>query len=1007
MPGKKQRKGVVTHGNSGNSSGSSSGKNEGYYERPSDPERAKLRPVLELLDDQKPRLALKSVDGVLKKWPRSLRALALRALCLARMGSTAESVAAAERVLACAPRDPELLSLLLLVLRPAGLAARLTPLYEAAWLHGGTPELGEALFLCHVRDRNYAAQQQLIGQLATRFPHARTPFLWWRVASLYAQARLVVPSSSTASTGTATTGEDKEREVKQETGADGRYANVRLLGLCEVLAARLLADGQMRTAHEAELYVAILRDLRRDARLVELLEEADGGAPRSTVAALLPLRVERLEVLAEAHEHLAHWARARAIYETLLRMPEAHRNWRHFQGLVRCVVALREAEAETAVATARAFLAELRAVRADRGVLLAALELETRVGGADATDRVRAALCEYARHFCSKPACAVDVRPYLRELVVVRGVAPDALVTQLREACGCPTPAGTTASSAEEEEEEKRPLEELCKEVFFIEVERMVGLHAAQDVGALESTLRAVLRVYCAVLAREAPRDGAPSSADELAVLAAATFADVWARTGDEALLFEAACFLEEVLARTPNNAQARLALIGVYTRLGALDGALAHFGSAYMGVKGVLLESCAHLVVHDAAVVHCNAGDSAARLFAQVLAVHHENHTAVPEQLVQGYAAGAYVPAVDIARFHGRLRRSALQRYVLTERCLAQYLSLAPADYAAAFARLDGLPAPACPLADLDCTTSDTRAALADDLAPVGRDDCEDSKDNHARTRTRRPPAFLTVAAIARREAAARVLLAAGALARSASATGTAGAEDLAAAVRALDAALAPEIDATDAAARATLAARIAETDLAGAPDVAERHAWELFAAVAHFAVLAVTTTEGEGNDAECDAAAAAVQDALAAVRAAVDGAPLGDFGALCRALAAVVTQGVCWASVLLVAAVRGAAGRGARGAARAGGVRAALVDAAAHLHGRALPALAQTLFRDPARAAAVNARFADPARAHVPAGFVARDAAADRVTAINESRGTSLVAIIQSMSGLVATSF
>ena len=55
----------------------------------------------------------------------------------------------------------------------------------------------------------------------------------------------------------------------------------------------------------------------------------------------------------------------------------------------------------------------------------------------------------------------------------------------------------------------------------------------------------------------------------------------------------------------------------------------------------------------------------------------------------------------------------------------------------------------------------------------------------------------------------------------------------------------------------------------------------------------------------------------------------------------------------------------------------------------------------------AAVRAAVADPARAHVPAGFVARDAAADRVTAINESRGTSLVAIIQSMSGLVATSF
>lgn len=985
-----------------------SGSSEGWYERPGDAERAKLRPVLELLDDQKPRLALKGVDGVLKKWPRSLRAATLRALCLARMGSTAESVAAAERVLACAPRDPELLSLLLLVLRPAGLAARVTPCYAAAWQQpGADAAVGEALFLCHVRDRDYVAQQQLIGQLAARFPRAPTPFLWWRVASLYAQARLVVVPSPPAGSATTTAA----AAATAETGADGRYANTRLLALCEVLAARLLADGQMRTAGEAALYVAVLRDLRRDARLVELLEEEEGAArPRSTVAALMPLRVERLEVLAEAHEHLAHWARARAVYATLLRLPAAHRNWRHFEGLVRCAVA------GDAVAAARALLAELRAARVERGVLLAEVELETRLscgGGAagaesaedEGTARVCRALCTYAQHVCTKPACAVDLRPYVHELVAVRGMAPAALVAQLREACGaCPSASDGDAS----EEEEKRPLEELCKEAFFFAVERMAGVHAGLDDAALEGVLRKMLRVYCAVLAREAPRDGAPSSADELAVVAAATFADVHARTGEEALLLEAACFLEEVLARTANNAQARLALIGVYTRLGALDGALAHFGSAYMGIKGVLLESCAHLVL-PAAVAHCNAGGAAARLCAQVLAVHHENHTAVPEQLVQGYAAGAYVQTVDIARFHARLRRSALQRCALVERCLAQFLALAPADYAAAFARagsIERLPPPVCAPADLDATTSDTRAALAAALAPVARG----TPARPART----PPAFLMPSALARREAAAHVLLAAVALS---SASDTAAADaDLAAAVRTLDGALEDynSDQDKDKDSSKSLAERIANTSL-GDADAMERHCWDLFAAIAHFAVLAVSEGEGsEGNEEsekQLDETAAALEEAFAAVRAAVgaDGAALvhTDFDAGCRALAALVTQGVCWGSVLLVAAARRVAGRGGRAAQRAAGVRTALGALAADLHGRALPALAQRLFRDPACAAAVNARLADPARAHVPAGFVARDAAADRVTAVLESRGSSLVAIIQSMSGLVATSF
>ena len=985
MPSKKQRKGGATTGGKGKTSTTK----EEFHEQPSDAERAKLRPVLELLDEQKPRLALKAVDGVLKRWPGSLRAQTLRALCLARLGDAAASVAAAERVIAHSPRDPELLNLLLLVLRPAGLAARVTPLYAAAWQHASGPAaeaVGEALFLCHVRDRDYAAQQQLVGTLAARFPRARAPFLWWRVASLYAQAHLAHAPSGSASSSTA-------------SSSTAPAPDARLLGLCEVLAARLLADGKMRAAGEAELYVAVLRDLHRDARLLELLEgkgESDAeiaARPPTTVAALLPRNVERLEAVAEAHEHLAQWARACAVYAALLRMPAAHRNWRHFQGLVRCACA-----DPATLPTVRAALAELHTARVERGVLLAELELETRLAGAGGdTERMRRRLCQYAEHVCTKPACAVDLRPYLRELIVARGVGPADLVAQLREACKCPPLPGGQEGGAKGEEQ--LPLQDLCKQAFFFAVERIAGVHERLEVTRLEETLRAMLRVYTAVLEREKVQDGAPSAADELAVVAAATFEDVATRAGTEAVLFEAAAFLEEVLARTPNNAQARLALVRVHARLGALDCALAHYERAYMGVKGVLHESCAHLVVHDAAVAHCNAGGAGARLLAHVLRVHHENATQVPEQVVQGVVAGAYVQAVEIARFHGRLRRSALQRYALVERCLAQCLSLAPADYRAACAGLQGLPALPGALADLDCTTSDTRASILVDLAPVGSAEDASGACGPDAPAPRPTPPFLTREAIGLREAAARVLVAAS----SASA-------DLPQTVRDLDAALGAALPETSTGSSSSLAEAIAATDLGDAEKV-ERHCWHLFASAAHYVVLALANPdEKKEKEGEIDAKAKALEEAMQAMGAMVARAAEEadrvlahtDFRACCRSLAAVVTQGVCWCSVLLVAA---AARLGTQRHAAA--LRGTLVTVAAALHGRALPALAQRVCRDPAGAAAVNALFADAAHGHLPAGFVAPEAAADRVAAVREARGASLVAYIQSMSGLVAASF
>jgi len=291
MPAKKQNKG-----------GKKSTK-EQYYEVPSDPERAKLRPVLELLDEQHPKNALKAIDTVLKKWPQSLFALTLRALCLSRCGDSAESIVQADNVMSHHPTHPDILRFLMMVLRPAGLTDRATELYEASWeKYSTSEEVGEALFMCYVRGRNYEKQQSFIGQLISKFPKSKNPYTWWRVASIYSQARFVRPEGAQSA----------------DVGADGAFVNKKLLGLCEVMTSMLIKNNQMKTSNQAEFYITVLRDQGKYEAVADLLEDPKEGEKLSLVASLIHLDTERLEALADAHEHLKHWNRASEIYQQLL-----------------------------------------------------------------------------------------------------------------------------------------------------------------------------------------------------------------------------------------------------------------------------------------------------------------------------------------------------------------------------------------------------------------------------------------------------------------------------------------------------------------------------------------------------------------------------------------------------------------------------------------------------------------------------------------------------------------
>jgi len=209
-------------------------------------------------------------------------------------------------------------------------------------------------------------------------------------------------------------------------------------------------------------------------------------------------------------------------------------------------------------------------------------------------------------------------------------------------------------------------------------------------------------------------------------------------------------------------------------------------------------------------------------------------------------------------------------------------------------------------------------------------------------------------------------------------------------------------------------LADRISKADICDAETI-EKLSWALFLAVAHFSTLAIHA-KATGSDSKADelnSVAASLKEALVAMKAlaerSVDTASLTKicFGTSVRAISSLVTQAVCWNSVMLVSVAKFLNGSHTHAEELAVDLRTALLDFARCLHGKTLPTISQRVFRDEGYAKSVNELFTDRSKAHIPDGFIKNGVSAERVESILTSRGSSLVAIIESMSGFVAASF
>jgi hypothetical protein len=396
--------------------------------------------------------------------------------------------------------------------------------------------------------------------------------------------------------------------------------------------------------------VYVLSELGKWSAIAELL------APGSPLAALWVLQDERAAVRADALLKAGQTALAWTEYAALLRTPTALMNWDHFVG---CIAATERKEDTLAL------FAELQAQAGEnRGPFLAVVELEKRMTKREGQEAgaLLAALAKFVSKFSTGPMCGLDVRPYLEELVLRRKV-PAEDICKVMEAALEPI-AGANAD------------EGLRKRTALLEIRRMLGMHSRLDVAATQALVGEMASACAEAVARDPPKNGAPTSADEMLQLCYATLMDLHAKTESIGVLYDAAALLESVLHASENNCQARVCLIEVYKLLAALKPGQVHFWNKSLGVRNVLLESCGHLFIEEG-VLHLDLAGVATSLMDAVHALHAENDTQVPENIIQAYRSGKYTKVVEFACFHKRMASSALLQYVRTELTLVNLANM------------------------------------------------------------------------------------------------------------------------------------------------------------------------------------------------------------------------------------------------------------------------------------------------------------------------------------------
>ncbi|KAL2099939.1 hypothetical protein ACEWY4_004333 [Coilia grayii] len=604
------------------------------------------------LDNGQNKLAIQQADKLLKKHKDLHCAKVLKAIGLQRTGRQEEAFSLAQEVTVLEPTDDNSLQALTILYREMHRPELVTKLYEAAVRKvPSSEEYHSHLFMAYARVGEYKKMQQAGMALYKIVP--KNPYYFWSVMSLLMQAI---------------------------SAQDEKLAQTMFLPLAERMVEKMVKEEKIEAEAEVQLYFMILERLGKCVEALEVLR----GPLGDKLTSELQCRENKCMLL---YRRLEQWTECNALsLKLLLKNPD---DWQFYLSYFDSLFHLidqswtppsegqhcAEGEVHNAVSQAVCFVEER--VRAEeekeqrplRGPYLSRLELIRRLrerGLSEATqlgDPLEL-MVQYFGKFGDKPCCITDLRIFLDLLQPDQHVQ---FTNRLME--------GVPLNSGEEGEGEggaaaglPSDTRALQRHLCVTQLTRNLGLHHALDTPAkmqlithLKAHYQHGLQFGKSCLKTEL------QFSDMYCLMAAHVFIDLWMESGDEAMLWQSVCVLEEGLTHSPSNAQFKLLLLLLFCRLGAFEPVVDLYTS--LDAKHVQHDTIGYLLTRYAEALGQFAAASQSCNFS--LRFFHSNQKDTSEYIIQAYKYGAFEKIPEFIAFRTRLNHSLHFAQVRTERML------------------------------------------------------------------------------------------------------------------------------------------------------------------------------------------------------------------------------------------------------------------------------------------------------------------------------------------------
>ncbi|XP_076139980.1 N-alpha-acetyltransferase 25, NatB auxiliary subunit [Alosa pseudoharengus] len=613
-----------------------------------DPNDRRLRPIYDYLDNGNNKMAIQQADKLLKKHKDLHCAKVLKAIGLQRTGRQEEAFSLAQEVAVLEPTDDNSLQALTILYREMHRPELVTKLYEAAVRKvPSSEEYHSHLFMAYARVGEYKKMQQAGMALYKIVP--KNPYYFWSVMSLLMQAI---------------------------SAQDEKLAQTMFLPLAERMVEKMVKEEKIEAEAEVQLYFMILERLGKCVEALEVLRGPLGDKLTSELQCrenkcmLLYRRLERWpECNALSHKLLQKnpddWQFYLLYFDSLFHLID--QSWTPPSEGEHCA----EGEVHNAVAQAVSFVEECvcgedgKEQRPLRGPYLSRLELIRRLRERGLPEASQLGdplelMVQYFGKFGDKPCCITDLKIFLDLL------QPDEHVqftNRLMEAV--PLGSGEGGGAAAGFPGDTRALQ---RHLCVTQLSRTLGLHHALDTnGKLQLITQLKAHYQHGLQFGKSCLKTELQFSDMYCLMAAHVYIDLWMETGDETMLWQSVCVLEEGLTNSPSNAQFKLLLLLLFCRIGAFEPVVDLYTS--LDAKHVQHDTIGYILTRYAEALGQFAAASQSCNFS--LRFFHSNQKDTSEYIIQAYKYGAFEKIPEFIAFRTRLNHSLHFAQVRTERML------------------------------------------------------------------------------------------------------------------------------------------------------------------------------------------------------------------------------------------------------------------------------------------------------------------------------------------------